>query len=277
MLSEQSLREGKLEDALSQLQEQVRDDPSSARLRVFLFQLLAVMGEWGRALNQLEVAGDLDPGTLAMVQAYREALHCEGLRAEIFSGRRSPLVFGEPEAWIALLMEALRLTAEGQYRKAGDLRAQAFEAAPTTSGTIDDQAFEWIADADTRLGPVLEAVVNGRYYWIPFHRIREIHVEKPEDLRDLVWMPAHFKWANSGETVGMIPTRYPGSETREDNLLRLAQKTEWDRQEGDAYLGAGQRMLATDAGDHPLMDVRLVLLNTEDTAEEPPSEAGTDG
>ena len=38
----------------------------------------------------------------------------------------------------------------------------------------EDSAFEWIADADDRLGPVLEAIVNGRYYWVPFERVRRI-------------------------------------------------------------------------------------------------------
>ena len=31
------------------------------------------------------------------------------------------------------------------------------------------------------MGPVLEAVINGRYYWVPFHRIQSINIEVPED------------------------------------------------------------------------------------------------
>lgn len=61
-------------------QAEVRKAPADAKRRVFLFQLLAVMGDWDRALNQLNVAGELDSGTLAMVSTYREALRCEVLR-----------------------------------------------------------------------------------------------------------------------------------------------------------------------------------------------------
>lgn len=264
-----SLSQGSLEETLAQLQAQVRSDPSNFKHRVFLFQLLAVMGQWDRALTQLNVAGELEASTLAMVQTYREALLCEGLRADVFAGKRSPVVFGEPEQWIALLLESLSLVAEGQYAKSQDVRNQAFELAPVTSGIIgdpsdpDSETFEWIADADARMGPVLEAIINGRYYWVPFHRIQSINIEVPEDVRDMVWMPAYFTWANGGETVGLIPTRYPGSEASEDKLIRLAQKTIWQELDNDVYQGMGQRMFATDVGEYPLMDMRLITLNSE--------------
>jgi type VI secretion system protein ImpE len=268
-LIEDTLHEGDLDQTLQRLQEQVRKAPADSKLRVFLFQLLALMGQWDRAMTQLNVAGELDAGTLAMVQTYREALRCEVLRAEIFAGRRSPLVFGEPEEWFALLIEAQRLGGQGAGGEAREVRRRALDAAPTTPGTVDGTPFEWIMDGDTRLGPVLEAIVNGRYYWIPFHRMRAIQVEKPEDLRDLVWMPAHFVWANGGDSVGLIPTRYPGSETSVDAEIRLGRRTEWVDQGGETFAGLGQRMLFTDNGDYSLMDIRTIALAPgpdEDTA-----------
>lgn len=267
MLAEQALREGDLTQSLEHLQEQVRKDPSDARLRVFLFQLLSVLGQWDRALKQLNVAGDLDASTLAMVQMYREALQCEVLRDQIFAGRLSPLVFGEPEEWIAVLIESLKSGAAGHWSESNRLRQEAFDAAPVTAGTIDDQPFEWIADADPRLGPIVEAVVNGRYYWIPFSRIREIHIEEPADLRDLVWAPAYFTWANGGEMVGLIPTRYVGSQASEDSSLVLARKTAWVEAGEDVFLGLGQRMLATDANEYSLLDIRHITLCSPDPAE----------
>ena len=274
MLAEDRLREGDLGESLRQLQEQVRKEPANASYRVFLFQLLALMGQWKRALNQLKVAGELDAGTLAMVQTYREALRCELLRAEIFAGKRSPLVFGQPEEWLALLLEAQRLVAQGAGEQARAVRERALEAAPTTPGNLDGVPFEWIMDGDSRLGPVLEAIVNGSYYWIPFQRIRSIQVEKPQDLRDLVWMPAHFIWANGGESVGLIPTRYPGSEASPDADVRRSRRTEWLEQAGGAYIGQGQRIFFTDGGEHPLMDVRTITFATSPGESESPGASG---
>jgi type VI secretion system protein ImpE len=281
MSADQLLREGKLDEALAALQAQVRAKPADAKLRVFLFQLLAVQGSWERALTQLNVAGELDAGTLAMVQTYREAIRCELLRAEIFAGKRSPLIFGKPDEWLALLMQALRLTAEGQHAAAAELREKAFDTAPATSGTISvakltrsasegpsgkepppqSNAFDWLADADSRLGPVIEAIFNGRYYWVPIHRVQRIVIDPPADLRDVVWMPAHFVWANGGDTVALLPTRYAGSESSADPLIKLARKTDWAEPVPGVYLGQGQRMLAADCGEFSLMDVREIKLN----------------
>jgi type VI secretion system protein ImpE len=252
------LREGRLNEALAELQKAARADPAQAGHRVFLFQLLAVLGQWERALNQLRVAGELDAGTLAMVQTYREAIRSESLRARVFQGRNSPLVFGEPPQWLALLVEALRLAAEGRPAEAADLRQQALDLAPAVSGQLDGRPFAWLADADARLGPTLEAIVNGRYYWIPFERIGRIDLDPPADLRDVVWMPAHFTWANGGDAVGLIPTRYPGTEAQGDDRLRLARRTEWVETPAGEYTGLGQRVFATDRDEYALMDIRAL-------------------
>lgn len=249
---------GKLDEALAALQEQVRKDASNVKHRIFLFQLLSVLGQWKRALNQLNVAGELDASTLPMVQTYREAIQCEALRGEIFNASRAPLIFGEPQPWLVMLLEALKADAASDHERAAVMRAQAFDAAPASGGSIDGQRFEWLADADQRLGPVLEAVVNGRYFWIPLQRIRRIELEAPVDLRDTVWTPASFTWSNGAQTVGLIPTRYNDTVASGDNGLLLARRTEWVDDGPSGGHGLGQRMLVTDAGEYALMDVRVI-------------------
>jgi type VI secretion system protein ImpE len=259
--AEASLRNGDPASALEQLQAQVRAAPADARLRVFLFQLLCVLGQWERALNQLKVAASLDPGALAMAQMYGEAVRCEGIRADVFGGKRSPMVFGEPEQWLALLIESLLVAGRGQLRQSEELRARAFEEADTSTGDIDGRPFAWIADADSRLGPVLEAVINGRYYWLPFSRVSRITIDAPADLRDMVWMPAHLQFENGGEAVALIPTRYPGSEAATDGLIALARKTVWEEVSQDAHHGLGQRIIATDIDEIPLMEIRAISIH----------------
>ena len=270
--AEKSLREGDVVEALKALQLEVRAQPADAKLRTFLFQLLAVMGQWERALDQLNVAATLDPAALAMAQVYREALHCELLRADVFAGKRSPMVLGQPEEWLALLIESALQAGRGQTGQAARLRERAFEAAPASPGTIDGAAFEWIGDADMRLGPVLEAIVNGRYYWIAFNRLRRVHIEAPADLRDVVWMPAQFEFANGGQSVGLIPTRYPGCEASNDGAVCLARKTLWNEVSLGVFHGLGQRLLATDQGEYALMDVRRIELTASEVAAEAAAE-----
>ncbi len=259
-MTDQWLAAGEIDEARRRVEEQIRKEPAVSRHRIYYFQLLVILGQWERALNQLKVLEELDAETIPMVVTYREAIRCELLRARIFAGTHSPVIFGEPAEWTARLVEALRLTATGEAAHGAELRAEAFEAAPATPGSLDGQAFQWIADADTRLGPVIEVVLNGRYAWVPYDRIAAIAIEPPGDLRDSVWMPAHFTWANGGETVGLIPTRYPGSEASEDTALQLARKTLWEDAGAETFVGLGQRLLTTDQEDHALMDIREIRL-----------------
>ncbi len=271
MSSQEHLRAGDLDQALTDLQDEIRNDPSNPKLRTYLFQLLAVMGQWERALTQLNVVGDMDSSTLMMVQAYRSALEAEPLRTSIFAGNHTPLVFGEPEGWLAELSEALRLDKDGNLDQAQQLRDKALEDAPATAGTINGTAFEWIADGDSRLGPVLEAIVDGKLYWIPFHRIRAVEVTEPVDLRDKIWIPAQFQWANGGQVVGFLPVRYPGSENSDDPAIRLSGKTEWIQATENCYHGLGQKTLTTDTGDFALLDVRKIELESITGSDEDPS------
>ena len=259
-VAEQSLKNGDPVGALAQLTQQVRSAPADPKLRVFLFQLLCVLGQWDRALNQLNVASGLDPGALAMAQTYGDAVRCEAIRDDVFNGKKSPMIFGQPDQWLALLIESLLAAGHGEQERSLQLRATAFEEAPATPGDINGQPFSWIADADSRIGPVLEAVINGRYYWVPFSRLTKVQIEAPEDLRDFVWMPAHLEFENGGESVALIPTRYAGSAASSDGLVALARKTVWEEIAPDTHRGLGQRIITTDAADVPLMEVRTISL-----------------
>ena len=130
--SEAHFRAGRLQEALTELQAERKKKPGDALLRVFLFQMLAVTGQWERARTQLEVAAGLDPEALAMKATYQDVLRCELIRAEVFAGRGAPLIFGEPAEWIALLLQALRPKEEQRFEKARRMRDQAFESAPSS-------------------------------------------------------------------------------------------------------------------------------------------------
>jgi type VI secretion system protein ImpE len=261
MKAEELLRAGRLEEAQSALEQAIRSNPTDAKLRVFFFQLLAVLGQWDRSLTQLRVAAQLDAINLLMAQMYGAMLNCEMLRSHVFAGERTPLIFGQPAPWMGWLVQANILAAGGNYEAATELRGKALDGAPAVGGTVDGQDFEWLADADSRLGPMLEAVVDGKYYWVPLGAVKAIQISDPKDLCDLVWAPAGFTWINEGQSQGFIPTRYPGSEASADDALRLARRTEWIEKPAQTYFGLGQRMFATDVQEYALLSVRRIDLH----------------
>jgi type VI secretion system protein ImpE len=250
---------------LQDLQAQVKRDASSAKLRVHLFQLLCVIGNWQRALGQLQVSAQLDALAVPMAQMYREAIKCELFRAEVFSGRRTPQVMGQPPAWVGLLVEALRYDSLGNKKGAVELRHQAMEAAAPTACSVDGVVCEWLADGDSRLGPVCEVFANGQYYWLPFESCTAIKIEAPVDMRDLVWSPAELLLPNEGRVPALIPSRYPDMTTIENgdaDALKLCRLTEWVESDSEMWFGLGQRVWMSNVGDHPILETRSINMLT---------------
>lgn len=265
MNAAEQVQAGQLEEGLKSLQAEIRSHPEDVRHRVFLFQLNCVLGRLEPALTQLQVVASLNAETMLLAQIFRPVIACELLRREVFAGRRTPIIFGQPADWMGEIVQANTLIAEQKFGAAAQLRQRAFDAAPATSGKINGEPFEWIADADSRLGPMVEAIVEGKYYWVPFCHIQKIETEKPSDLRDLVWLPAQITWSNGGTACAHIPARYPGTEDAEDSGLRLARRTDWQEKPDETFLGLGQRVLATNAGEYSLLECRSIELATADS------------
>jgi len=271
--AEQAFRDGDLTVARRLTQERIRKDPTGTGPRTFLIQLLALLGEWDRARQQLALLAEFDKEAVPLVFTYGPALEAEPFRARVFAGAEKPVIFGQPAPWTALLVEALAHDAAGRTGAADDLRAIAFEQAPATAGRSGEGGFTWIADADERLGPMLEAIVNGQYLWVPFHQVRAIRLEPPQEPIDLVWAIARFTWVNGGEAVGLIPARYPGSESiggdgaaGEDQRLRLGRLTEWRPVKDGVERPFGQRILVTSDREYPILDLRDLDLEPPETA-----------
>lgn len=259
-----------LSEQLKALKDQIRQAPASAPLRVYYFQLLCVLGDWQKALEQLQLCAQLDPANAPMARAYREAIRCEVLRTEVFAGHKRPFLMGEPAQWLACLIDALAHTGRGETQAAQDLRARALEEAPTTAGHIGEHPFTWLADSDTRLGPVCELLANGNYYWLPFDAIAQIGFESVQDLRDLIWLPCEVTLHHGGTLQGFMPTRYPLVPGDEDAIL-LSRRTQWsalddthsDQTEPSGHVvGRGQRTWVTDTEDFPMLQVRKLTLST---------------
>ena len=237
----------------------VKTMPTSASARMKLFRLFCLTGQWDRAVIQLDTASGMDAELAMTSLVYKQAIACERFRTEVFAGSRTPVVMGEPQPWLGWMMQALRSEAD----RALALRQQAMEQASACPGSLNGEAFEWLADADPRLGPVCEAFIDGKYYWVPFERIAELSIAPPKDLIDLVWTSAELILANGGSKHVLVPTRYPGSEASDDDLVRTSRRTEWIGSDTSGYRGVGQREWITDRGETGLLDVRELVLNSD--------------
>jgi type VI secretion system protein ImpE len=247
-----------LAEKLAQVQDSVRRDPTNSLLRVHLFQLQVVLGAWDKALMQLQASARFDVKANAMAQAYREVIRCEVYRSQVFRGLRQPNFLGEQHVWMLNMLKALVAEATENNAAAQELRVESLDNAPAHTASVDGVQVEWIADADSRLGPICEVLVNGQYCWLPFCDISVITIEKPQDLRDLVWLPMSVQLRNASTYSGFIPSRYPDTELNESDDLRLSRLTTWIDQGDDVWFGLGQRIFVSDVGEHPLLDIRKI-------------------
>jgi type VI secretion system protein ImpE len=242
--------------AQSDLIAKLRARPDDTHARLQLFRLAVIDGNWGRASNQLEIAAAIDASLSHTTLVYERNIDCERTRNAVFLGRESPVFLGAPPAWSGYLVQSL----QQQDADAGAMLATtALEQAEAAGGTINGEPFAWIADGDSRLGPTLEAFIDGEYYWVPYEHLDAIRLNEPDDVLDLAWCPCSLTLKNGGESKAYIPTRYPDTERSGRDDLKLARMTEWQPWSATLQKGLGQRTFITDSNEYALLDCREIL------------------
>lgn len=248
------LRSGDLPGARRVLVEAARKEPGHVPTRLFLFQLLALAGEWAKARTQLQTLAQLSPEAQMLSVVYGQAIDAEATRAAVLAGAERIYLFAQSD-WLESFATALQQEASGDT-DAQAIREAALDAAPDTPGDIDGTRFEWIADADPRFGPAMELILNGRYGLLPFEAVSKIESEGPRDLRDLVWYPVEITLRHGPKVAALVPTRYPG--LSDGPAEQLARATSW----GDDGRGSGQRVwITSDDEERGLLSVRSVRLD----------------
>jgi type VI secretion system protein ImpE len=235
------LHAGDLAGARDALVERVKRVPQDLPGRMFLFQLLCVAGEWEKAKAQLRALAQLSPEAQMLAVTYNQAIDAELMRERVFAGLAPPAVLVGGSDWAGELAGALGALAQGRPDEALSRRNQAFEAAPDTPGTFDEERFDWIADADPRFGPMFEAVIHGQWGLVPFAAVQGLVSEGPRDLRDLIWLPVELAFRTGQSVAALLPVRYPGTTEAGGAELLLARATDW-REGPLGPTGLGQRL-----------------------------------
>lgn len=258
--ADERFQAGDLDGARAALIETIKSAPSDQGARMFLFQLQCVLGEWDKAQSQLRALAQLSPEAQMLAVTYNMAIDAERAREAAFAGQGQPALLVGSSPWAGDLAAALGAQAQGRFDEAEERRAKAFEAAPDTPGEIDGVAFDWIADADLRFGPALEAIVTGQWGLLPFDAISWINCEGVTDLRDLVWLPVQIGFKSGQSLAAFLPTRYPGSDREDDINLKLSRSTIW-RDEPWGQAGLGQRLLSlSDDSEVGLASLRRLVI-----------------
>lgn len=244
-----------LPDILARHEDAVRRAPKDAHARWMLLETLCLLGQWQRAFIQLDACLRLDDALRAPVRALRALLLAEQQREAVLAGQARPLTATAMPDWMDALWRANQHNAAGSHDQADTLRRQALAHAPTAAGLSNLGHCAWLADSDTRLGPICELVLADGYHWRPFASVRALQLDTPRHTLDLIWQPAHIQLDDSPPQPGWLPSRYPLHADADDSH-RLARATSW-RDVGDTGVFAhGQKTWMHAEGDWPLLELR---------------------
>jgi type VI secretion system protein ImpE len=255
MPSEQaSIEHVTLAARLANMEAKVRSDPAQVTYRWELFQLLCVLGQWERAIQQLQVCARQQPEQLATAHACRDLIRAERVRAKVFAGELAPGFLIEPLPWVHGLVDALGLTARGDMESADRVREAALDDAQSVDARFDQTQVEWISDSDSRVGPVCEIITAKHYRWLPLADIAQWQIDRPATLLELVWAPCTLTLRDNSAVRGFLPARYPASPD-DDDALRLGKRTAWREVGRTAVIGMGRKTWATSAGDFSVFEL----------------------
>ncbi|MDR2260471.1 MAG: hypothetical protein LBE06_05955 [Azoarcus sp.] len=234
-----------LAQEIEQISVAIRAEPLKASHRLALAQLRLVQGEYQKALQQLQLACQFDAELAPEAQLIRMLVRAEQTREAVFAGKILPDLLAPAPAWLESMIEALRQSGE----EAARARRAALAAAPASKGNHGEgppAAFEWIADGDERLGPMIEIILGGTYYWAPFEIVESLRIPPPKRAMELVWAPVDLKLTGHPAKIAYMPTRYP-SPARGDSDARLTgAETVWHESPGGTWYGAGRRVWYVD-------------------------------
>jgi type VI secretion system protein ImpE len=228
-------RAGRLEEAIEALGAAVRDNPTDAQRRTFLFELLCFAGNYDRAEKQLDALArngqDAEMGALV----YRGALHAERIRQSMF--------------------------------ETDGMLPSSVEPSPV-SGTINGQPFTTLEDADPRIGARLELFVAGQYTWMPLAHVAAVSMQAPRRLRDLLWAPVIVKPAAGAELteIGevLMPVLTPGAFRSADAEVRLGRVTDMEDLADGTVVPIGQKLLLVDGEELPILELRELTITPAD-------------
>ena len=228
------------------------------RHRSVLFQLYCLQGNLDGVQTQLQLVGDFDVEATLWVGVCEKLLACETSRRQSSAGRLRRRSSANRRSGSVARSRHCASVSRATGRPRPPARPMHWPRPRPWRPRSTVRRSSGVADADSRLGPLLEAYIDGKYYWIPFEHIREINPRGRTHFMDSIWAPADFLWLNEGAASGYLPVRYPGSETNANPQIQLGRATDWQERAEGFFCGLGHRIFATNDADFSVGEIRTM-------------------
>lgn len=256
MTAAESFKAGRLADAVQAQLAEVRDNPADPDRRLFLVELLLFAGDLARAERQADLIKDhyTRPEQQLAYTEILQLVRSESARRAVFLTGARPKFFGEVPEHVELRLQALQALREGRPADAKELILKADEASLPVNFTLNGKPVANLADADDRLGPILEVIGKGEYFWLPVEQIVELTLAGPKTPRDLYWAGGKLELADATGDV-YLPVLYPLTGQHASESVKLGRETAWSDGDGPTT-GAGLKVFLAGDDAVSLLDFR---------------------
>jgi type VI secretion system protein ImpE len=258
MTAKELMKAGRLKDARRLLIEEVKTTPADVGKRTLLFQVLALNGEWDKAVRHLDMISTQDPDRSIGVHAYLDMMKAEQERLKVMKRRQQPSIMPGAPPYLPQYMAYLDALEKGGFEEARGLIARIDEARPGVSGTVNGRPFAGFSETDARLYAFLEVFVHDRYVWIPPEAIQEIIIHEPRDSFDLIWVTATITTWEGLSMNCCMPVVYPESFLAPDDQAKLGRLTDWVPLGGGLSRGVGQHVYQIGEEDMAILDISQI-------------------
>ena len=189
-------------------------------------------------------------------------------------GTKIGVIDWDSHRYLEMYYAAWDKVVEKEIEEAKELFDRIDARRPMISGTLDGKGFVGFKDTDTFLSLFLEAIVYERYVWMPFESIRELSIDPPSTLFDLLWAMARITTWEGLTTNCYLPVLYPESFLHEDDRVKLGRMTDWTPLGGPFSKGMGQHVFQAGEEEMAILDIREALFNIADSAEKSVENSG---
>ncbi len=249
---------GQLSEAIEQLKQEVKSNPTDVGQRSFLFSLLCFKGEYQSAEKQLDVISLQSASGEAGSQVYLNVLAAEVERQRFFKANQKPHFLMQPSQYVQLYLDAVKALQSNQTEKVTSLLGNSEEKRPKLQGSLNGKKFSQFSESNDIIAPILELIIHDKYIWLQFEHIMQLQIEQPKKLQDLLWIAARFELRNGQAMGGYIPTRYLDSDRHENDQIKLGRMTDWKSVSEKVFSAVGQRMFFVDGEGIALLEVREI-------------------
>lgn len=234
--------EGNIEGCISDLIQEIKQNPEQHYKRMLFGQMLCVAGEYERADKQLDLLSTLEPKFGMEVANWRNLIRAAQHRQDFYREGRPPKVIGDFSPQMERHVEAIAAL-RGEDGSAFEAALNAAEAnRKALRGTVNDteQEFDDFRDLDDLNGGFMEVMApNGNYYWIANDSIESIVFEEVKQPIDYLWRKADLILTDGTQGEVYIPVTYIDTVTDQQ---KLARETNWEEYSStEAMRGFGQK------------------------------------